>query len=318
MHDTGCTYRVVPPGGPSEGLVIICPSLTGTPDIQESWWRDVGAPDALHRFTTLYPHAFTTDTLAACTGAVPTIRDMARGIIALARALELPAATFVTGGSMGGMIALEVGIESGAPTHALVLAAPAVQTAWAAGWNMIQLQALEIGGAEHGLALARAVGMMTYRTEQEFESRFGHDAAARDGRTMQSYLQYHGRKLIARFDVTEYARRVQAMDTMDVGRNRGGWRAALEPHAARLSAVGFVGDTLYSADVVEKWTAAIGAHFTAVQSIHGHDAFLLERRAMRDAIELAFRRAVQSRVLSLPEAVGGTIGDSVAHPFRNG
>ncbi len=188
------------------------------------------------------------------------------------------------------MIALEVAMESGAPTHGLVLAAPAVQTAWGAGWNMIQLQALAFGGAD-GFALARAVGMMTYRTEREFEARFGSDAAAPAGRTMQGYLRHHGEKLIQRFEAAEYERRVRAMDTHDVGRGRGGWRAALAPNADRISAAGVVGDALYSADVVRHWAEAVGAHYTEVTSIHGHDAFLLERAQIRAVIESAFARA---------------------------
>jgi len=155
---------------------------------------------------------------------------------------------------------------------------------------MIQLQALEIGGTQ-GFALARAVGMMTYRTELEFEQRFGTDAAARDGRTMQGYLQHHGDKLIARFDPLEYERRVRAMDTHDVGRGRGGWREALMPHAHRLSAAGVIGDTLYSADIVAHWAGSVGAAYTAVSSIHGHDAFLLERAQVRAVITTAFARA---------------------------
>ncbi|HYW50878.1 MAG TPA: hypothetical protein VE861_09740 [Gemmatimonadaceae bacterium] len=320
VEEAGFTFRLVRPDGASDGLVIICPSLTGTPVILEEWWRDVGAPRALQRYTTLYAHGFTPRTVAHCDRhAPPTIRDVARGIVALARALGLPTATFTTGGSMGGMIALEVAIESGAPTHALVLAAPAVQTAWGAGWNMIQLQALVIGGPEAGLSLARAVGMMTYRTEQEFEQRFGHDAAARDGRTIDGYLRHHARKLIARFDAVEYERRVRAMDTMDVGRGRGGWRAALQPHAERLHAVGFVGDALYSAGIVEQWTKEVGARFTAVHSVHGHDAFLLERGAMRDVIADAFERACQSGAAAVRmTAVPGGVAESVAQPLRNG
>ncbi len=224
----------------------------------------------------------------------PSIRDLARGIVALARALGLPKATFVTGGSLGGMLALEVGVESGAPTHALVIAAPATQTAWAAGWNAIQIQAMEVAGDERGMLIARAVGMMTYRTEREFESRFGVDAEANDGRTMAGYLAHHGRKLVDRFDPLEYERRVRAMDTHDVGRNRGGWREALAAHADRLTAVGIAGDALYSAEIVERWALAVGAGFALMTSIHGHDAFLLEREQMRAVIEAAFERAVTS------------------------
>ena len=292
VDSAALSFMLAPPTGPIDGLVVVCPSLTGSPAISQTWWQDLGTPLAQQRYATLYPHGFTASTLAAFDRPhPPTIRDIARGIVALVRALGLPPATFVTGGSMGGMIALEVCVESGAPTHALVLAAPAVQTAWGAGWNLVQLRALELGGVRDGLALARAVGMMTYRSESEFESRFGGEAPARDGRTMAGYLEHHGAALIARFDAAEYERRVRAMDTHDVGRNRGGWREAVAPHADRITAVGIVGDALYSADAVAAWAHGAGAEFVAVQSIHGHDAFILERQEMRRVIESAFMKA---------------------------
>jgi homoserine O-acetyltransferase len=291
VDDAAVTFDIDVPEGTNDGLVIICPSLTGTPAILREWWRDVAPTAALERWTTLYAHGFTRATTAGLAPeSPPSIRDIARGIVAVVASLGLPKATFVTGGSLGGMIALETAIESGAPTHGLVLAAPAVQSAWGAGWNMIQLQALAAGDTA-GFALARAVGMMTYRTEGEFEARFGADAASADGRTMQGYLRHHGDKLIARFDATEYEQRVRAMDTHDVGRDRGGWRTALAPHAARLSAAGVVGDTLYSADIVQRWANAVDAEYTAITSIHGHDAFLLEREQVRAVIARAFARA---------------------------
>jgi homoserine O-acetyltransferase/O-succinyltransferase len=292
IDNASLSYAITHPAGSSDGLVIVCPSLTGTPAIQQAWWTDVGPSHAHERYSTLYPHAFSPDTLAHFDRLhPPTIRDFARGIVALAQSLGLAPATFVTGGSMGGMLALEVALESGAPTHALVLAAPAVQTAWGAGWNLVQLQALAVGGDIAGLSLARAVGMMTYRTEQEFESRFGSDTRPADGRTMAGYLEHHGRALIARFDAREYERRVRAMDTHDAGRNRGGWRAAIAPHADRITAVGVRGDALYSAESVEAWARGCGAAFVAVESIHGHDAFILERTQMRAVIDGVFTRA---------------------------
>ncbi len=295
VGDARFTYVLTQPAGPSDGLVIICPSLTGTPETLQEWWADVGANHARQRYSTLYPHAFTAETIATLDRAhPPTIRDLARGIVALVRALGLPAATFVTGGSLGGMLALEVGVESGAPTHALVIAAPAVQTAWSAGWNQIQLQAMALGGAEHGLSLARAVGMMTYRTELEFETRFGSDAPSNDGRTIVGYLAHHGQRLIERFDAGEYERRVRAMDSHDVGRGRGGWREALRPHADRITAVGIAADALYSSEIVAQWAHGAGASFASMSSIHGHDAFLLEREQMRAIIERSFTLAVSA------------------------
>lgn len=296
VEDAAFTFALTAPAGPSDGLVIVCPSLTGTPVTLANWWRDVGAGTAQQHYITLYPHAFAPASIQSFSRTTPpSLRDLARGIVALVRALGLPHATFVTGGSLGGMLALEVGLESGAPTHALVIAAPAVQTAWSAGWNRIQLQAINLGGAVDGLALARAVGMMTYRSEAEFESRFGHDVRATDGPSMISYLDHHGRRLVERFDAMEYERRVRAMDTHDVGRGRGGWRTALVPHADRLTAVGIQGDALYSAGIVEAWARAVGANYASMTSLHGHDAFLLERTQMRSVIEAAFARAVNAQ-----------------------
>jgi homoserine acetyltransferase len=296
VADAAFTYALDLTDASTDGVVIVCPSLTATPDMLREWWHAVAPRTALDRHATLYAHAFAASSIAHKHRTnPPTLRDLARGIVALVPALRLPRATFVTGGSMGGMLALEVTIESSAPTHGLVLAAPAVQTAWGTGWNQVQLQAIEIGGPVHGLALARAVGMLTYRTEGEFEARFGADALAADGRNMQTYLQHHGAKLVERFDAAEYERRVRAMDTHDVGRQRGGWRDALRPHASRLTGVGVVGDALYSADSVAHWTLAAGATFASINSIHGHDAFLLETAQVRSLVSEAFARALREQ-----------------------
>ncbi len=63
VTDAAFSYELVHPSGPSEGLVIICPSLTGTPSILQDWWTDVGASRAQQHYTTLYPHAFTAETV---------------------------------------------------------------------------------------------------------------------------------------------------------------------------------------------------------------------------------------------------------------
>ena len=99
------------------------------------------------------------------------------------------------------------------------------------------------------------------------------------------------KKLVARFDAARYGALLDTMDAHDVGRDRGGISAALGAVADRLTGVGIPGDLLYPAESVREWTQAANARYVDLQSIHGHDAFLLETRQvnaiLRDAIDRA-------------------------------
>ena len=161
-------------------------------------------------------------------------------------------------------------------SRAVVFAAPAAHTAWAIGWNHVQRRALEAGGPEAGLAIARMVGMLTYRTPGELESRFGRQGGEAESFAVQSYLSRHGTKLVARFDAGSYRTLLDAMDAHDVGRGRGGIAAALAAAGLRVTGVGIPGDGLYPEEIVKGWTGEAGAAYAELRSPHGHDAFLLE------------------------------------------
>jgi homoserine O-acetyltransferase len=210
-------------------------------------------------------------------GSPPSItpRDQARLIHALVEELGVRSVALATGGSLGGMVAMEWACSYPELTRStVVLAAPAAHTAAAIGWNHIQRRATEMGG-EEGLALARMVAMMTYRTGAEFEQRFARERA---GETFQvaSYLNYQGDKLVRRFEVESYLSLIDTMDAHDVGRGRGGAEAALAAVRGHLIGVGITGDLLYTEADVKRWAKMAGAEYETIRSIHGHDAFLIE------------------------------------------
>ena len=132
----------------------------------------------------------------------------------------------MTGGSLGGMIALEVALERPERVdHVVPIAAPAATGSMAIAWNHIQLELVDRLGDE-GLALARQLAMTTYRSEADFDGRFGRDREP-DGRfSISSYLDHQGDKLVERFDRDTYRTLVRVMDGHDVGRDRGGIEAA--------------------------------------------------------------------------------------------
>jgi homoserine O-acetyltransferase len=220
-----------------------------------------------------------------------TTRDQARLIQRLIQELEIASVALVTGGSLGGMVALEWAAQNPALARSVVvLAAPAAHTAHAIAWNHIQRRMIDAAG-ERGLEIARMIGMMTYRTPDEQAERFGRGRTDEGGWSVGAYLDYHGRKLRERFTVRSYRALTGAMDAHDVGAGRGGISAALRRIEGRLIGVGIPGDLLYSADDVRTWTEAAGAEYREIRSIHGHDAFLLELEQVAEILDDALRSA---------------------------
>ena len=280
-------------------VVLLFHSLTGNTDAG-AWWPGVVGPGLAidtDQYAVVCPNL-----LGSCYGTtyrrapgaegprpVITTRDQARLAGLLLDHLGVAAVALASGGSLGGMVTLEwAATFPGRSRLAIAFASPATQSAYAEGWNLIQRRAIELGG-EEGLAVARMVGMMTYRTADELDARFLGKRGSPEAQAVQTYLRRHGEKLVARFDAESYISLMETMDGHDVGRGRGGVGPALRPFEGRLVGVGIPGDLLYRDDEVRGWAKEAGASFRYLASSHGHDGFLLERRAVAKLIEEELR-----------------------------
>ncbi|MHB8798465.1 MAG: alpha/beta fold hydrolase [Thermoanaerobaculia bacterium] len=265
-------------------VVLLFHSLTGSPADLGGWRPFVGPglPIDTRRFAVLAPNL-----LGSCYGTcfrrgaghagktlAVTTRDQARLAALLLDALGVKRLALVAGGSLGGMVTLELcAMRPEAARTAIVFAAPASPTAWGAAWNHVHRTAIE-ASPRAGLALARMVGMLTYRTPREIERRFRPDVSGTH--PVRDYLDHHGVKLVRRFTPRAYRTLLEAIDGHDVGRGRGGVGAALRSFRGRLLGVGIPGDLLYPPEEVLRWTRAAGAEYRELVSPSGHDGFLLE------------------------------------------
>lgn len=285
-----------------DNVVLVFHALTGSSDAAGDWWANGIGPGRTidtNRYAVLC-----TNLLGSCYGTtweaaedpdhpLPRItpRDQARLVQQLLEALGISSVALATGGSLGGMVAMEWAAQNPhLPRAVVVLAAPAAHSAHAIAWNHIQRRVIEAGGAA-GLEVARMVAMATYRTADEQAARF---ARARDGDggwAIGGYLDHHGRKLRDRFTIRSYLALMAAMDAHDVGAGRGGVGAALGGIRGHLVGVGIPGDLLYGADEVRAWTKAAGAEYREIHSISGHDAFLLELDQVSAILQDALRAA---------------------------
>ncbi|WP_276026773.1 homoserine O-acetyltransferase MetX [Mycolicibacterium litorale] len=295
------------------------------------WWDGVagpGAPIDTDRWC-----AVSTNVLGGCRGSTGpasiapdgrpwgsrfptvTIRDQVAADLAALEALGITQVAAVVGGSMGGARALEwiVG-HPDTVRSALILAVGARATADQIGTQSTQVAAIKAdpdwcGGDYHdtgrapvtGLGIARRFAHLTYRGELELDDRFGNDAQGDENPTtggryaVQSYLEYQGAKLVERFDAGTYVALTDALSSHDVGRGRGGVRTALRNCRVPAIVGGITSDRLYplrlQAELAELLPGCTGLE--VVDSVYGHDGFLVETEAVgkliRRTLELAAR-----------------------------
>ncbi|SHE57089.1 homoserine O-acetyltransferase [Fodinibius roseus] len=227
-----------------------------------------------------------------------TIRDMVRLQQKLLDELRITGIELVIGGSMGGMQALEWCIMDDRPRSAVFVGMGKAHSPWAIGISHTQRQAIYNDPnwkegyysadqpPRKGLALARMIAMISYRSDADYENKFGR-LPQEDGDQFQveSYLNYQGQKLVDRFDAVSYVRLSQAMDSHDVARNRPSYQGVLGQLDIPTLVIGIDTDLLYPVQEQQELAELLpDARYREIRSVHGHDAFLMEFEQMNDLI----------------------------------
>lgn len=329
LHDVPIAYRTWGRLNASgTNAVLVCHALTGDANVG-AWWQDLIGPERAldpeqdfvicanipgSPYGSASPTTINPDTGAPYGADFPdfTIRDTVALHRHLLDHLGVRRVRCAIGGSMGGMQVLEWAFQrgdAGAPfVRTLIpIAVGGRHTPWQIGWSEAQRQAIYADanwqdGAytpahppTDGLAAARAMAMVSYRSHGSFQKRFGRERQSENGASaseeavpfaVESYLRYHGQKLVDRFDANCYVQLTQQMDTHDVARGRSG---SYERILARITqpalVVGIDSDVLYPLVEQEELAAHLpNADLQVLSSPHGHDAFLIEQEALNAMI----------------------------------
>jgi homoserine O-acetyltransferase len=290
-------------------------------DPTPGWWEEMigpGQPIDTDRF-----HVVCVNSLGSCHGStgpasldprtgeryrlrfpVLTIEDVAAAAHAALRQIGLGRLRAVVGPSLGGMTALAYAIQFPEDVRDLVTISAATRaTPFATAIRSLQRECIRSdpawrggeyppdGPPETGLRLARKLGLITYRSAQEWRERFGREriTAAVPTKEMfgpefeiEAYLEMHAQKFAHTFDANCYLYLSRAMDLFDVAEHGGSVEAGLgRIRAERTLVVGVETDFLFPIDQQEEIARILAAGGRKVEmvrlpSIQGHDSFLVD------------------------------------------
>jgi homoserine O-acetyltransferase len=146
-----------------------------------------------------------------------------------------------------------------------------------------------------GLAVARAVGHITYMSDESMREKFGrrrrasNNSADGDLFEVESYLRYRGIQFVNRFDANSYLVISRAMDSFDLAEG-GALSDSLARTTARFLVLSFTSDWLYpsyqSLEIVRALRGRnLDVAYVELPSNYGHDAFLVEAGEQTELIK---------------------------------
>ena len=317
-----------------DNAIVVCHALTGNTNVPQWWGPLLGPGRALDtdRFFVICANVpgspygsvspLSTDprTDAPYGPDFPTftIRDTVNLHRELLARLGVEQVVTAIGGSMGGMQVLEWAFVGDLVQTIIPIAVGGRHSAWCIGWSEAQRQAIFAdpkwqGGRydpgdppKSGLASARMMAMISYRSHASFAERFGRDRMAQNGEApfaVRSYLHYQGERLVERFDANCYVHLTRQMDTHDVARGRGPYDRVLQSIDQPALVVGIDTDVLYPLEEQRELHDRLpNADLFVIESPHGHDAFLIELDALNDEVKTWLDRQI-----SLPPVPASTI-----------
>jgi len=309
----------------ADNVVVVGHSLTSSTDVADWWAGVIGPSRALDTdqyfvicvnvvgssYGSLCPLSTNPETGRPYGPSLPqaTIRDVVGLHKRLLDQLGVRQVAFAIGGSMGGMQALEWAFYGDYVRGIVPIGVGGRHSPWCIAVGEAQRQAIFADAAwkgghydlaappSAGLAVARMMAMISYRSFASFVHRFGR-SRARGSFEVENYLRHHGTKLVGRFDASCYVYLTRLMDTHDVARGRGAYEAVLGEISQPALVISLQSDVLYLPEEQEELVQLIpDADLVTLDHVHGHDTFLIEQETLSEVVKRWRKRKVDPHVL---------------------
>ena len=283
-------------------VVLINHALTGNSDVAsdtKGWWKSIIGKNK----------AIDTDKYTVIAINIPgngyhnkrienykdfIAKDIAQIFIRVLKSIGIKELYAAIGGSLGGGIAWEMAaLEPEFIQYVIPVASHWKTSDWIIGHNYIQENILNT--SPNPLQTARMMAMLFYRTPASFTQKFNHEKT-NNGKQYQveSWLQYHGKKLEARFDLSAYRMMNHLLTTVDISKGKSSFKEAVKPIKSTIIQIAINSDLFFVKEdnlktktILDK--LKIENQYHELFSIHGHDAFLIEFEQLTRILKSTFK-----------------------------
>lgn len=281
-------------------VVVINHALTGNSNVagKNGWWQDIVGEEKLIN-TNVYSvlsfnipgNGFDGQTLENYKDFIA--RDIANIFLIGLNQLKIQQLYALIGGSLGGGIAWEMVVKHNTLTkHFIPIATDWKATDWLIANCQIQEQFLV--NSKKPVHDARMHAMLCYRSPASFRVKFNRSKKEKtEIFNVESWLLHHGKKLQDRFQLASYKLMNQLLKTIDASNNGRFSESDFSAISAAIHIVSVNSDLFFTAEENRETYTTLSAlkdnvFYYEIDSVHGHDAFLIEYNQLRRFLKSIF------------------------------
>ncbi|WP_136466180.1 bifunctional aspartate kinase/homoserine dehydrogenase I [Flagellimonas onchidii] len=329
-QDLQLSYQIFGRELHTASIVLVNHALTGNSNVtgESGWWSDLigeGKSIDTHKYTIL---SFNIPGNGYDGFVIDNYKDFVAGDIAKIflqglQKLEIDRLYAIIGGSLGGGIAWEMtALNPQITEHLIPVASDWKSTDWLIANCQIQEQFLV--NSKQPVHDARMHAMLCYRTPESFKERFKRSTNEElQVFNVESWLMHHGKKLQERFQLSAYKLMNQLLKTIDITRNGDEAFKALQESNTKIHIIGVNSDLFFTAEENKETfrrLALVNTNVTygEVQSLHGHDAFLMEFEQLEKLLESVFQKNGKAERIKILKFGGKSLanGDGIERVLK--
>ncbi|WP_298418583.1 alpha/beta fold hydrolase [uncultured Kordia sp.] len=291
-------------------IVMVNHALTGNSEVtgENGWWKTLVGPEKCintNHFRVLSfdipGNGFSKETALITNYKDFVARDIAKIFIRGLEYLKVNTLFAAIGGSLGGGIAWEIAVlEPNLIQHLIPIASDWKSSDWLIANCFLQERILE--NSSHPIEDARIHAMLCYRTPLSLKAKFQRTRnKEKDIFNTESWLLHHGEKLQARFQLPAYKLMNQLLKTIDITRAREPLEKVISNITSTIHMISITTDVFFTAAENRETYERLkhiksNIYYDEIDSIHGHDAFLIEYEQLSQLLRNIFRVPSTSKV----------------------